>query len=167
MSQLIIFDKLKPIGKKYRTSLNEKYPPSEPCSCQICLSYCVRPGWWTLNEAKLAIDAGYGNRMMLEMSPDLSFGVLSPAFKGYEGGYALNIFSKQGCNFLKNNLCELYGTDFQPIECRFCHHDRKGEGTHCHIDLEKDWKTITGQKLIVRWSIVTGFNERLNNFNNR
>ena len=56
------------------------------------------------------MDAGYGNRMMLEMAPELTFGVLSPAFKGCEGNFALNEFSKNGCNFFKNSLCELFGT---------------------------------------------------------
>jgi len=151
-----------PKKNKYTRPLNEKYLPSEPCSCMICLSYCVRPGWWTIEEAALAIDAGFGNRMMLEMSPELSFGVLSPSFKGCEGGYASNLFAKKGCNFLKNNLCELFGTGFQPLECRFCHHDRLGVGKNCHADLEKEWNTPAGQKLIVRWSNITGFLERLN-----
>jgi hypothetical protein len=48
--------------------------------------------------------------MMLEMSPELTFGVLSPAYKGNEGNLALQFFAGQGCTFLKNNLCELYGT---------------------------------------------------------
>ena len=39
--------------------LLEKYPPSEPCSCDICVNYCLRPGWWTVDEAKNAIRAGY------------------------------------------------------------------------------------------------------------
>jgi len=33
--------------------------------------------WWTVEEAARAITAGYGGRMMLEMSPQRSFGVLS------------------------------------------------------------------------------------------
>jgi hypothetical protein len=141
--------------------LNEKYPPSASCSCKICLSYCIRPGWWTLDEASLAINMGFGKRMMLEVAPDFSFGVLSPAFKGCEGGFALNLYSKNGCNFLKENLCELYGTGFQPIECRYCHHDRKGMGNNCHAELEKEWNTQEGQELISKWSSVTGFLERL------
>ena len=30
---------------KQRKTLNEKYPPFEPCSCEVCLGYCIRPGW--------------------------------------------------------------------------------------------------------------------------
>jgi len=140
-----------------KKSLYEKYPPSEPCSCTTCLDYCNRPGWWTLEEAEKAISAGFANRMMLEISPEHNFGVLAPAFKGNEVNFALQIFSDQKCTFLKDNLCELYGTGFQPIECRFCHHSRKGLGDKCHTDIEKYWNTPEGKRLIVRWGNLTGF----------
>ncbi|WMJ86553.1 hypothetical protein [Anaerocolumna sp. MB42-C2] len=136
--------------KKYK-SLKEKYPPSEPCSCEICTSYCIRPGWWTVEEAAQAIKAGYGNRMMLEISPDLTFGVLSPAFRGCEHNYALQEYAYNGCNFLNHGLCELHGTGFEPLECLFCHHLRKGLGQQCHADIEKDWRTPTGQALVNNW----------------
>jgi hypothetical protein len=139
-------------------TLYEKYPPSEPCSCPICISYCLkRPGWWTVEEAEKAIAAGYAKRMMLEISPEHSFGVLSPAFKGNECNYALQILSDQGCTFLMDGLCELFDTGFQPMECRFCHHSRKGHGIKCHSDIEKEWNTIEGKRLIVRWGNITGF----------
>jgi len=134
-----------------KKSLPEKYPPSEPCTCEICLSYCARPGWWTVEEATRALKAGYGNRMMLEIAPELTFGVLSPAFKGSEKSFAANQFAKNGCNFLKDDRCELFGTGHQPLECRFCHHDRRGLGPKCHATLEKDWKTPAGQALVEKW----------------
>ena len=52
------------------SQLHQKYTPSEPCSCDICVAYCLRPGWWTLEEARKAIEAGYASRMMFEVSPD-------------------------------------------------------------------------------------------------
>jgi len=131
--------------------LRKKYRPSSPCSCNTCLAYCKRPGWWTVEEAANAIKAGYADRMMLEISPELSFGVLSPAFAGCEGGIALNIYAQQGCNFLKNNLCELHGSDLIPLECRFCHHERIGLGRQCHLDIENDWNTGYGKILIKEW----------------
>ena len=136
---------------KQKKTLNEKYPPSEPCACEICLAYCIRPGWWTVAEAARALDAGYGPRMMLEVAPEMTFGVLSPAFKGCESAFAANEFAKNGCNFLKDNRCELFGTGCQPLECRFCHHERRGLGPKCHADLEKDWKTPAGQALVQKW----------------
>ena len=142
--------------KRPRT-LAEKYPPSAPCSCEVCLSYCARPGWWTVAEASRAIDAGYASRMMLEMDPTRTFGVLSPAFQGNELAFAQQRFASRGCTFLKDNRCELYGTGVQPLECRFCHHERAGLGPQCHADIEADWHTPEGQALVVKWSRLTGF----------
>ena len=98
---------------------------------------------------------------MLEMSPELTFGVLSPAFKGCEGSFAAQGFANRGCTFYQDELCELFGTGLQPIECRFCHHDRPGMGFKCHSDLEIDWNTPDGRSLVVRWSKLSGFWERM------
>ena len=135
----------------HKKTLAEKYPPSDPCACEVCLSYCTRPGWWTVEQAAQAIDAGYGNRMMLEIAPELTFGVLSPAFKGCERFFATNEHAKNGCTFLKADRCELFGTGHQPLECRFCYHGRCGLGTQCHAELEKDWKRPAGQALVYKW----------------
>ncbi len=143
---------------RYKKSLAERYPPSEPCSCAVCLAYCARPGWWTVEEARLALQAGYAGRMMLELAPERTFGVISPAFKGCEGSFATNECAPNGCNFLINGLCELHGTGFQPLECRFCHHDRIGLGPRCHADLEKDWHTHAGQALVSQWLVMTSNN---------
>ncbi|MBE0697120.1 MAG: hypothetical protein IH586_09365 [Anaerolineaceae bacterium] len=142
---------------KRKKTLAEKYPPSAPCSCRICRGYCTRPGWWTVEEASRAIDAGFAKRMMVEVSPERSFLVLSPAFKGCEGSFALDNYSNKGCTFLKDSRCELHDTGLQPLECRFCHHDRPGAGQVCHADIEADWHTFAGQALVERWSRQTGF----------
>jgi hypothetical protein len=148
--------------KHYKT-LAERYPPSKPCACETCSGFCRRPGWWTVAEAARAINAGYANRMMLEMSPDRSFGVLSPAFKGCEVSFAMDCFAQRGCTFLgEDNLCELHESGFQPLECRFCHHDRPGQGIQCHADIGNDWNTSAGRGLVVRWSKLSGFWERVN-----
>jgi hypothetical protein len=141
-------------------ALAQKYPPSEPCSCNECVSFCKRPGWWTIEEAEKAIEAGLANRMMLEVAPEFSFGVLSPAFKGNEVNYAMQLFAEQGCTFLKDNRCELFGSGNQPLECRFCHHDRAGQGKDCHRDIENDWNSERGKRLIVRWGNITGYWQR-------
>jgi hypothetical protein len=146
---------------KQKKTLTEKYPPSEPCACEVCLGYCIRAGWWTVEQAARALEAGYGDRMMLEVAPELTFGVLSPAFKGCERAIATNQFAKNGCNFLKNDRCELFGTGHQPLECRFCHHDRQGLGPKCHADLEKDWKTPAGQALVQTWLKQVGVRVRV------
>jgi len=98
-----------------------------------------------------ALEAGYGDRMMLEIAPELTFGVLSRAFKGCEKSLATNQFAKNGCNFLRNDHCELFGTDHQPLECCFCPHGHRGLGPKCHTALEKDWKTPAGRALVEKW----------------
>lgn len=93
--------------------------------------------------------------MMLEVSPTRSFGVLSPAFNGNERYFALNDFAERGCSFLRpDGRCELHGTGVQPLECRFCHHDRPGLGPRCHRDLEKDWDTPAGRALVAKWAAM-------------
>lgn len=131
--------------------LHYRYLPSEPCSCAICLQYCRRPGWWTVGEACQAIEAGYARRMMLEISPEHTVGVLSPAFKGCEGFFGLQEYSTNGCTFLENDLCQLFGSGVQPLECRFCHHTRSGLGQKCHADLEIDWDSEAGHSLVIYW----------------
>jgi hypothetical protein len=138
-------------------NLIEKYPPSDPCSCEVCKNYCGRPGWWTVEEAEKVIETAFARRMMLEISPEHDFGVLSPAFKGNEINYALQTCSGNGCTFFSDGLCELFGTGFQPLECRFCHHSRVGEGIKCHADIEEEWNTPRGKRVIVRWGNLTGF----------
>jgi len=146
---------------KRKKSLIDEYPASRPCSCETCRGYCMRPGWWTVDQAGRAITGGYAGRMMLEMSRDRSFGVLSPAFKGCEQAFAMDLFSNNGCTFLHNGKCELFGTGYEPLECRYCHHDRRGMGTRCHLDIGKDWNGEEGRALVVLWSKQTDFWNRL------
>jgi hypothetical protein len=94
--------------------------------------------------------------MMLEMAPGFKFGVLSPAFKGCERTFAYNEYSSQGCTFLIEGKCELHGTGYQPLECRFCHHGRVGLGPKCHADIEREWNTESGRALVVKWSNLVG-----------
>ena len=99
----------------------------------------------------------FQNANCLMMSPDFTFGVLSPAFKGCESQFADYGFIALGCTFLQNNLCELFGTGLQPLECRYCHHTRCGLGDQCHADIEKNWNSPEGITLVVRWSKITDF----------
>lgn len=146
-----------------RVSLARKYPPSEPCSCAVCTGYCARPGWWTVEEAEVAIQAGYAGRMMLELAPERCFGVLAPAFRGCEGSYAIQEYQHNGCTFFTGGLCELHGSGHMPLECRFCHHSRVGLGAACHADIERGWNTPAAQALVARWQRITGFWKRKTN----
>lgn len=147
------------------TVLLEKYPPSQPCACEVCLAYCRRPGWWTVEQALLVLHEGYAGRIMLEISPERTFAVLSPAFKSCEGGFALQSAAEKGCSFLlPDKNCELHATPFLPLECAFCHHERVGQGRLCHDDLEKDWNTPHGQLLVKRWCRQMGWWDVLDSF---
>ena len=110
-----------------------------------------------MEEAERAIHEGFANRMMLELSPEGDFIVLSPAFKGNEVQFALKIFSENGCTFFNQGLCELFGRTFQPLECRFCHHQREGLGLKCHADIEQEWKSKEAKRLVLKWGNLTGF----------
>lgn len=141
---------LSSMGKHLHT-LYTRFPPSSPCSCQICTYFCSRPGWWLVQEARLAIEHGLANRMMLEFSPDISYAVLSPAFKGNEGYFSLQAYAGNNCTFLIKGKCEIFKQDFQPIECRFCHHGRMGEGPECHTAIAHDWNSSKGKRLVRQW----------------
>lgn len=137
--------------------LQDAYPPSEPCACEICLQYCVRPGWWTPDEAGEVLRTAYAQRIMLEVSPERTFGVLSPAFRGCEKNFATQECAANGCNFLKDGRCELHGTGYQPLECRFCHHDRVGQGLECHSAIEAEWNTPKGKNIVNKWIQLVRF----------
>jgi hypothetical protein len=117
-----------------------------------------------VDEALQALNGGFGSRMMLEVSPDRSFGVLSPAFKGCESLIATNKYALNGCTFMENEKCSLHGSELQPLECRFCHHERQGQGAICHNALEKNWDTPLGRQLVRRWCKMTGLWDLLEAF---
>ena len=143
-------------------NLRECFPPSPGCDCNICRGYCKRPGWWTVEQAEHALSKGYAHRMMMEISPDFDFAVLSPAFSGCEGFIATKETAGNGCNFQKEGLCELHGSDIYPLECAFCHHERVGLGKLCHTYIAREWKSLRGQNLVARWQKLVGLDKKLN-----
>lgn len=102
-------------------------PPQQVAPAMCAEIIADAPVGGTVGQARRAIEKGYASRMMLEISPDFKFAVLSPAFYGCEGFIATNDGAKNGCNFLKEGMCELHDTDFLPLECAFCHHERVGK----------------------------------------
>ena len=152
------------MGRKrwhHAQTLTARFPASEPCTCPVCVGYCLRPGWWTVDQAADAIRAGYAGRMMLEMSPERSYGVLSPAFKGCELDFARQVFADRGCTFLQAERCELFGSGLEPLECLHCHHASPQAGHRCHAEIGRTWNSTSGRDLIVEWSQQTGFLERV------
>lgn len=140
-----------PAMKRHEDAMYMRFPPSPPCTCDTCTFFCHRPGWPLVSEARLALVAGYGPRMMLELPEDHSYGVLAPAFKGNEGYPAWQQYAGNRCTFLEDSLCVIHHLPFLPLECRFCHHDRLGKGTACHEEIGRDWHTSKGRRLIRLW----------------
>ena len=87
---------------------------------------------------------------MLEMSPDFGFGVLSPAFKGNENEIAVQEYAENGCTFLKDDLCELFGSGLEPLECRFTHHAR----LEWDPNAIRRWKGTGGRQKASNWLSV-------------
>ncbi|MEZ4627471.1 MAG: hypothetical protein R2912_05105 [Eubacteriales bacterium] len=59
---------------------------------------------------------------------------------------------QNGCTFYAGGLCALFDSGFSPLECRFCHHDRQGQGAACHAALEKEPAARSGGSgVIKRW----------------
>lgn len=123
--------------KKKHRSLRDKYPPSEPCSCEICRSYCVRPGWWTVEEASKAIKAGYGHRMMLEIAPEMTFGVLSPAFKGCEGFMLCRSIQKTDAIFIQTAFVSFSGQVCRPLNAAIAIISEKASGRNAMRTLKR------------------------------
>ncbi|REG04739.1 hypothetical protein [Pelolinea submarina] len=145
-----------------KINLLKKYPPSASCGCDICRAFCHRPGWWSVSQAASALHGGLGSRMMLEVAPNRTYAVLSPAFRGCEGKLATQTYAGAGCTFLNaSDDCELHASPFLPLECAFCHHERVGLGRQCHADLETDWQTPEGRQLVRRWCRQMGWWEML------
>ena len=103
--------------------------------------------------------------MMLEVAPERTYTVLSPAFRGCEGKLATQTYANKGCTFLgENDSCELHATPYLPLECAFCHHERAGLGKQCHADLQTDWRTPEGRQLVRAWCRQTGWWDVLDAF---
>jgi hypothetical protein len=125
------------------------------CSCDICSSMCHCPCAPTVDEAEQLINAGYGNRLMLD---DRSWGpsMLKPAYKSLEGKPTPDIvlaYHPDGCTFWKDGLCELHNLNLKPLEGRLAYHER---GRFNYEELQDficdDWeKNPKAQVVIEKW----------------
>ena len=137
------------------------------CTCERCADLCRRnPGWMTPTEARGAIAAGYGPRLMcdwLEPSEELGnndrIHVLAPASVGCEGWYApeFDIWelmigppNKGKCIFFKTGLCEIHESGFKPLQCR----EALACGEKVGIDnyeMARLWNSDDGRELVDFW----------------
>ena len=130
---------------------NIKEPPA--CQCDECKSYCKRPGWYTPDEARAAIEAGLAQRMMCDWWEDSegNIDILGPAIQGYEGR-AAPWWPSGWCTFYHDGQCDVHGTH-KPLECRVAHHAYPPNGVHGGI--AKMWDTSEGRKVVALWEKET------------
>jgi Fe-S-cluster containining protein len=115
------------------------------------------PGWFLPREAKLAIEAGHAQSMMLdkwyEDSHERWVWVLAPASinNGGRTAPARFWFLHEGeiCVFLKNERCAIHDSGFKPVECR-----KYSCTTNSGIErrvIKRFWNTEFGKAVVNQW----------------
>lgn len=140
--------------------------------CKGCLKgqkFCERACWPTPQEAKLLIEAGYGDKLMLDVwhnSKDGDTELLCPATPGYEtkgapGRDPVSILEsllggpnplRGGCVFQEpeTKLCLLHSEGLKPFEGRkSCCKIENGKGLHKAV--ASSWDTEEARELINVW----------------
>lgn len=129
------------------------------CKCKACVTACERnPGWFGLDDAEAALNAGYGDRMMLDWLTDYpdSVYVLAPASIGFakslapEGDFAGMLagrWCKGECVLLLNGLCTIHQTGFKPAQCRALTHKSSMD----NYEAADPWNSDRGRALVARW----------------
>jgi Fe-S-cluster containining protein len=146
---------------------------AESCTCPECVSLCEdNPGWMTPAEARRAIEAGLGGRLMVDwLEPCSEVGnerrlyLLCPAAEGCEGG-ACREFStfelltvamvgggacKGRCTFLKDGLCEIHSSGFKPVQCRKSFECRGNPEYPDNYAVARLWDTEEGRAVMAMW----------------
>jgi len=137
------------------------------CSCGDCQSMCNRPCWPTPEEAKRLIEAGFGDKLMLDhwvgnpKDDDVDWEdycgdtrILSPACQGSEKRRAP--FWPEGRCTMQNEqgLCRLHTFEgLKPIEGRLaaCHDGPDDTPSNLHQEVAKLWANPEAQKLCDEW----------------
>lgn len=129
---------------------DQKFPESS-CSCPKCVKMCEgRPCWGTPAEIQKIIDAGHGNRLMLDWWENASadeIRIVAPAIVGYEGKKA-PYWPMGRCAFLnEKSLCDLHDLGLKPLEGRAAScKDQAEDG--CHEHCAKSFDTKEGRKVV-------------------
>src|SRR5579863_7456826 len=122
------------------------------CDCEKCRAMCRKPCWGTPEDISRLIQAGYGDRLMLEYwtgecdKKDIEFP--APALKEFEGGTAPFIpKSEGGCTFWKDGLCELHEKGLKPTEARVVDHGELNKDIDVHGLVAQEWNNEEAQKI--------------------
>lgn len=158
-----------------------KTPSTKGCTCSKCVAPCrTSPGWFTPQEAELAILAGHSERLMRDwLEPSEEHGnkeriyVLAPASVGCEGRDAPEIlpndpddleamigkvleligdgWEKGECTFLtEDNRCEIHKSGFKPKQCRECFGCKPDSGPD-NFEMIRFWDNPEAQALVEKW----------------
>lgn len=138
------------------------------CDCEGYRRGCMyNPGWMTVGEAQKAVEAGFGDRLMLDWWDTDGGGrlyLLCPASTGSQGNFAPEqpedfweaYFWEKGTRVLfVAGRCAIHESGFKPWECRHAHHDRTTFRGRDHADfaaLVAGWDTAEGSALVEAWS---------------
>lgn len=115
------------------------------------------------DEARRAISAGYGDRLMLDWwflpHPQGKIFVLSPLGGNSHGqicddgdlaGMILGTWTKGGCTLHEKGLCAIHNSGFKPYECRVtfaCNDD----DTDYHKEVAMAWNTPKARAIVDSW----------------
>jgi Fe-S-cluster containining protein len=139
------------------------------CTCETCISYCRRPGWFTPEEAQMAIASGYGKLLMLDYwvsSGDKEdIFLLCPANPGYERQSApevslltMALYAAVGTSNPLYSGCTMLSTDnrcgihaIKPLECKVAHHAFPDASTGLHEEIAMLWDNDAAQLIVNQW----------------
>lgn len=140
-----------------------KFPDAEHCSCKKCQSKCSRPCWPLPEEAQAIIDAGFGDRLMIDYWAKVTgkdTELLCPALVGYEGEFA-PWWTRGMCTFYDTaGLCVLHDLGLKPVEARVAPHsqfeyhknkDHQYNFNSLHEMVSKTWENKEARKIIKQW----------------
>lgn len=157
--------------------------PESSCACDKCQSMCRRPCWPMPEDAEKLLDAGYGDRLMLDwyFLQDRRIALLAPAIPGHEGKLApcsedpaeiaktdplramlvtMQMLAEMpklngGCTFHgKDGLCELHDKGLKPTEGKRTRHDIKNE--EIHEAVATTWDNAYGREIVDKWKKTRG-----------
>jgi hypothetical protein len=122
------------------------------CDCEKCRSMCKSPCCGTIEDIQKLIDAGYGDRLMVDDWPG-DTDLIKPAMKGSEGHRApWETTTEEGCTFWKDGKCELHNLGLKPTQGKLAHHDNKLHQVLGIEDLIRDsWEDDNAKEFIEKW----------------
>jgi hypothetical protein len=127
----------------------------EGCSCDRCVMMCKTYSCLpTPQEAEVLINAGYGDRMMMDTRPAISdpkllILTLIPAMKGYERRISPMQTGISDCSFLENDRCTLHNPGMKPLEGKFNRHDTTDEEANQIVHYIKYLWSLSGGRAVV------------------